>query len=443
MSFEDRYRTVYHARLLRKEVVVKKVAAFSAIALLGAAIALDAAPGAATEISLESRTYLPVRGTDGGNSHALLYEDLTFAAEDIAQPGVYLRVGGWGRADLADETYGRNINGELQYGFLGWRAPQLNAEARLGRISLTAGVARNEVFDGLLLGSDLPAGFDVTVFGGIPVEADTGGRSKDTLYGARISQGRAGLYQIGASYLNEENAGSASRKEAGADVFLVPLPFVAVTGSSLYNAIAKEWARHDYRVALGPFIERVRVNVGWASTDYRYYFQSPVHPAFLQEDPEAHEKLDRIGGALEVVLGRGFTLAGEYTSYSYDIAGTAQAFGAALDWAGSGITAGGGYRKVHGAEAENQYQEVRAHATAPLGAVSVGVSVKHLSYEEAVDGRKNATTGALDLSYAVSKSLELSASAAYGQTPEYDREVKGLLAVLWRYDASIKKGGTK
>ena len=151
---------------------MKKVAVLSVLALLGAAFAVNAPPAAATDISLESRTYVPARGTDGGDTHVLLYEYLSLNAEDLVQPGLYLRVGGWGRTDLADETYGRKTNGELQYAFLGWRAPQLNAEARVGRVSLTAGVARNEVFDGLLLGSDLPAGFDVTLFGGIPVETD-------------------------------------------------------------------------------------------------------------------------------------------------------------------------------------------------------------------------------------------------------------------------------
>ncbi len=422
---------------------MKRVVVLSALALLGTAIAASAPPAAATDISLESRTYVPARGTDGENTHVLLYEYLALDAEDLMQTGLYLRVGGWGRTDLADETFGHKTNSELQYAFLGWRAPVLNAEARAGRLSLTAGVARNEVFDGLLLGSDLPGGFDVTVFGGIPVETDTGGRSKDTLYGARVSQGRAGLYRIGASYLKEENAGSASREEAGADLFLAPLPLVAVTGSSLYNAIAKEWARHEYRLAIGPLFQRVRLTATWASTDYRYYFQSPVHPAFLPEDPEVDEKLNKIGGEIEAVLGLGFTLTGAYTSYKYDIAGAANAYSADLNWAGSGLTAGGGYRRVHGDEAENQYQEFRAHASAPIGPVRVTASAEHLTYEEAIDGKNDATTGTLDLSYAVSTSLELSASGEYGQTPEYDREVKGLLAVLWHYDASMKKGGTK
>ncbi len=419
---------------------MRRFAALPAVAFLGLALVANAPPAAATDVLLESRTYVPARGTDGESTHVLLYEYLTLDAEDILQPGLYLRVGGWGRTDLADETFDRAANSELQYAFLGWRASRFNAEARAGRLSLTAGVARNEVFDGLLLGSDLPAGFDVTVFGGIPVETDAEGRSKDSLYGARISQGRAGLYRIGASYLKQENAGDESREEAGADVFLAPLPLFEVTGSSLYNALGQEWARHDYRLALGPFLKRLRLMATWARTDYRYYFQSPEHPAFeLDED----EKLDRIGGEVEIALGRGFMLTGEYTSYAYDIAGAATAYGAALDWAGSGITVGGGYRKLRGDETENRYQEFRVHATAPLGPVRVGAGAEHLQYEEAIDGEKNATTGTLSLGYDLSRAFELSASAEYGKTPEYEREVKGMLAVLWRYDASIKKGGTK
>jgi hypothetical protein len=423
--------------------MVKKVAALSVLAFLGAAIAVNAPPAVATDISLESRTYIPASGTDGENTHVLLYEYLSFNAEDLVQPGLYLRVGGWGRTDLADETYGQKTNSELQYAFLGWRAPQFNAEARVGRVSLTAGVARNEVFDGLLLGSDLPAGFDVALFGGVPVETETGGRSSDSLYGARVSQGRAGLYRLGASYLKEKNDGNDSREEAGADVFIAPLPFVEVTGSSLYNAIAKEWAQHDYRLALGPFVQRVRLAGIWTSTDYRYYFQSPVHPVFLPEDPEAQEKLDKIGGEFEVVLGRGFTLAGEYTSYKYDIAGAAKAFGAGLAWAGSGIMAGGDYRQVDGDEAENRYKEISAYASAPFGPLLASLNAEYLTYEEEINGEKNAITGKLGLAYPASRSLELSASVEYGQTPEYDREVNGFFAVTWRYDASIKKGGTK
>jgi hypothetical protein len=422
---------------------VKRSVPLVLLSILVGVLLANAPPASATDISFESRTYVPASGIDGGDSHVLLYEYLMFGAENLARPGLYLRAGGWGRTDLADETYGRKTNGDLQYAFLGWRSPQLNTEARVGRVSLTSGVARNEVFDGLMLGSDLPAGFDVTVYGGIPVETDEDGRSNDSIYGARVSQGRAGLYRIGASYLKEENDGSVSREEAGADVFFAPLPLVELTGSSLYNAIANEWARHDYRLALGPFIRRVRLTATWADTDYRYYFQSPVHPVFIPEDPDADETLNRIGGEVEIELDGGFRIAGDYIAYNYDLSGDAQAYGAAVDWAGKGLTAGAAYRQMHGDEAENRYQEFRGYVTALLGPVRTALSAEHLAYDEEINGQDSATTATLSLGYDLSRSLNITATGEYGVTPEFDREVKGLLAVLWRYDASMKKGGTK
>lgn len=418
---------------------MKRSAVLFLLAVLCSASAASAPPAAAV-ISLESRTYLPLRGTDGGDTHAPLYEYLAFDADELGTPGLYLRIGGWGRADLADETLDRTTNGELQYAFVGWRAPVLNAEGRAGRIALTAGVARNEVFDGLLLGSDLPAGFDVTLFGGIPAETEDGGRSRDSLYGARISQGRAGLYRIGASWLKEENGGDEAREEAGVDLFLAPLARVEVTGSSLYNAIDEDWARHDYRLELGPFAGRVRLVATWASTDYGLFFKSPLNPAF---SPDSAEKLDRIGGEVALTLGRGFTLTGEYISYSYDIAGAAQAFGGRLDWAGSGATAGAGYRQVNGDTEENRYREYRVSATKAFGSLHAAAGAEHVVYDAAINGETSSTTGTLGLGLALSRSLELSVSADYGATPEFEREVRGLLAVLWRYDAPTKKGGTK
>jgi len=421
--------------------MVKSGVVFSLLALLGAVFAVGAPPVAATDISLESRTYVPAHGTDGESTHVLLYEYLTFNAEDLVQPGVYLRVGGWGRTDLADETFGRTSNSELQYAFVGWRAPQLNAEARVGRVSLTSGVARHEVFDGLLLGSDLPAGFDVTFFGGVPVEVSEESRSKDTLYGGRISQGRAGLYRIGVSYLKEQNAGDDAREEAGADLFLAPLPLVELTGTSFYNLIVEKWARHDYRLVLGQFAQRVRLTATWAKTDYTAYFQEPMNHAML---PIEDEKRDRLGGEVEVVLGLGFLATGEYVSYRVPGEGSdGSAYGARLDWTGPVATAGAGYRKVDGEAMEDRYWELSAQATTAFGPTRVSAGAEHLAYEVEINGKKTATTGKLALSYAVSKSIEFSASGEYGQTPEYDREVKGLFAMTWRYDASIKKGGTK
>lgn len=370
----------------------------------------------------------------------LLYEYLTLDTGDAIGDGMYLRVGGWGRTDLADETYGRKTNGELQYAFFGWRAPVLNAEARLGRISLTAGVARNEVFDGLLLGSDLPAGFDVTAYGGVPVETDENSRSQDTLFGARISQGREGLYRLGVSYLQEQDAGKAIREEAGSDLFLAPLPLVQVTGTSLYNQTDSAWARHDYRLALGPFALGVRLNFGWAATDYRHFFKTPKNPAL---EPTRDEKLDRFGGELSVPVGLGLTLTGGYTAYQYDISGDAKAYEARLDWAGAVSTSGLGFRQVRGDSNLDRYRQLSAHATTAFGPLNVFAGAERLDYEAPINGVKSAAIGSLGLGYKAGRALEFSVSAEYGKTPEFDREIKGLFSVLWRFDAAARKGGAK
>jgi hypothetical protein len=302
-------------------------------------------------------------------------------------------------------------------------------------------VARNEVFDGALYGSDLPAGFDVTLFGGIPQELDdVDGRSGDLLYGGRVSQGRSGLYRIGASYLKEENDGDDAREEAGADLFLAPLALVRVTGSSVYDLADDGWAQHDYRLDVGPFAQRVELAATWKSTDYRHYFQATTNSAF--EEVDADEQLDRLGGQVRVDIGRGLRLSGEYTSYAYDLAESAQAFGGSLDWAGGGRTAGLGYLQMRGDAPEDRYQQFRAYGTTPVGPVSVAAGVEHLAYDEEINGETSATTGTLTLGYAASRTLDFSASAEYGVTPEFEREVGFILAVTWRYDAATKKGGT-
>jgi len=420
---------------------LKKSVLYCVAALLAGLAPPIAQTAAATDISVESRTYLPVRGTDGGSTHALLYEYLTLDVVDLLRPGLYVRAGGWGRTDLADETFDRKTNGELQYAFVGWRAPRLNAEGRLGRISLTSGVARNEVFDGALLGSDLPLGFDVTLFGGVPVETDDDGATKDTLYGARISQGRSGLYRVGVSYLNEENDESATRQEAGIDLDYTPHLLVALSGSSLYNARDDDWSHHDYRLAVGPFAKRVRLTIAWSWTDYQKFFHEPMNIVFRLA-PATEESLQRISGGIEIELGRGFALNGEYIAYSYDKAESAQAFAAGVAWSGAGVSAGAGYRQLDG-EDEDSYQMFHANVAKAFGALKVALGGQYLDYQTEINGGTTAASGRVSLAYALSDALELSAAVEYGENPEYTSEVNGLLAAVWRYDATLKKGGAK
>jgi hypothetical protein len=274
------------------------------------------------------------------------------------------------------------------------------------------------------------------------VETSDDGRSGDSLYGTRVSQGRAGLYRIGASYLKEKNDSNQMREEAGVDLDFTPGMLVAISGNSLYNAIDKAWARHDYRLVVGPFAKRVKLTAGWALTDYQHYFHEPMNVVFALA-PTTEETLNAISGGVEIALDHGFTLLGEYTSYSYDKASSAQAYGGSLEWAGAGVSAGAGYRQMAGSADEDCYQQFHANVAKTFGALNVALGGEYLAYKVEINGQKSATTGRLALGYALSKALEVSGSVEYGVTPEYTREVNGLLAAVWRYDASTKKGGAQ
>jgi hypothetical protein len=188
-------------------------------------------------------------------------------------------------------------------------------------------------------------------------------------------------------------------------------------------------------------MQRARVAATWSSTDYRHYFVSTDNPAF--SEARKNEKLDRIGGELSYALGWGVTLTGEYTAYQYDVSGDARGYGGGVEWARATTTLGAGYRQVHGDAEEDRYQMFSAHATTAVGPVHLAAGAEHVVYKAEINGEKNATIGTLSLGWAPSAALELTLSGEYGKTPEYDREVKGLLAVLWRFDVSTGKGGTQ
>jgi hypothetical protein len=400
----------------------------------------------AAQFTLESRTFLPAREDVDENKHVLLYEYLDVGGEDLGLPGFYFGAGGWGRVDLAEETFGRETNTELQYGFVGWRAPRLNTDLRLGRVAVTGGAARNEVIDGVQIRSDLGAGVGVLAFGGVPVEADAGGRSGDSIFGGRLSQGIGGLYEIGASYLKERNDSADAREEAGADLWLRPgLPLV-LSGSSLYNVDTNEFARHAYRLALDPIAFGIRVAARYSWTDYGEFFTAADASPFVFPAIDPKERLQTVGGDLELPLPGGLTLAGDYTNYRYEIADKAERYGARLDWAGAGgLAAGLGYHRSQGDAAENRYDEYSAYASGHLGPVRISLGLHEMRLAEEINGTRDALTATLAAEAQLTSSLSLGADVEYGTNPERTSEVRGLLKATWRYalDTAGKGGAAK
>lgn len=404
-------------------------------------------PAKATDVTIESRTYLPAHEDGEENLHVGAYEYLSLDLEDIATPGLFFQAGGWGRADLADETFERTSNSEFQYGFLGYRLPNLNTELRLGRLAVTGGTARGEVLDGLQLRTDLLAGFDALAFGGVPVEVSEGGRSGDQLYGGRISQGLPGTYRIGVSYLKEQNDSEDAREEAGLDVYgafhlVRPYIPVSLTGTSRYNMIEDDFAQHDYRLVVGPLFSVVRLTGSYGWVDYRNFFTSPAVSAFGMPALDPDEQLRTIGGEVALTLGGGVTVAADYTTYEYEIMESATAAGARADWSGASATVGFAAHWCNGDEAPLQYASYTAYGSVALAGVKLTASAQEILYEQEVDGVDTGTSATIGASYAVGRGLGIGADVEYGKNPYFDSEVKGMLRLTYRYASAEEKGGS-
>ncbi|NIR68154.1 MAG: hypothetical protein GWO10_31325, partial [candidate division Zixibacteria bacterium] len=63
----------------------------------------------------------------------------------------------------------------------------------------------------------------MTLFGGSPPELDFDNRRGDAIYGGRLSHQLSGVYEIGASYVKEDNDGDDFREEYGADLWISPV----------------------------------------------------------------------------------------------------------------------------------------------------------------------------------------------------------------------------
>src|SRR5208283_392533 len=117
---------------------------------------------------------------------APLYEYLNFTLDNVGDEKVSFHYGGWGKVDLADKSYGRSLDTDLQYAYLSFRNDKNNSTLNFGRVFVTDGVAAEKV-DGFYAKTDLMSGFGVSAYGGHPVEEVLSGTAGSLIYGGRLS----------------------------------------------------------------------------------------------------------------------------------------------------------------------------------------------------------------------------------------------------------------
>jgi hypothetical protein len=405
----------------------------SVCALLALLMAVPDCQGAETDVT--SRTYASLRESVSGESIAPLYEYLDLSVSNMGRSGISFHASGWVRFDLAEEsTPGDDLNQDLSYAY--FRIPIRSlAVFMVGRTYVFEGVAAEQV-DGAHVRVALPAGLGLALYGGSPVETDLDDRDGDLLYGARFSQGSYGTYEVGVSYLKEDNDGDDFREEAGVDIWYRPFDGLQVEGLSSYNAETSGWMEHAYSVALGPW-DGLRVTGDYQSLEYEHFFHSPTTSAFDRAALDPQEDLVSVGGGVDFTfLGSSTAWAG-VTHYDYDLSGEADRYRAGFDFELENYRAGISVGRTDGETDQLAYYDYRAYASKRFGRADVSVDLYDVSYDEEIAGKEHAYAASAALGVDIRDGLRVVADVEYAENPFFDEEVKGFFQLIYR----LRTGG--
>ena len=392
----------------------------------------------AVSLSGNSNTYVQSRESASGASLMPLYEYLDFNVQDVGKETISVHFGGWLGYDLKDDSFGNNKKkgSDLQYGYVSYRAKERNTVVNLGRVMVFEGVAA-ERLDGVYARTDIKGGFGLAAFGGATVETGTELPGNSTIYGGRVSHQNTGLYTVGLSYLNEDKNSDIWRREGGLDLWLRPMNKVEVTGKSAFNFQTTGWMEHSYYLMLGPF-DKLRFNTEATWINYADYFSASTTNVFKMTpggpiDPR--ENVNILGEEIFYSIDNNWAVSVDYKKYGYDIAGSANYFGAKATYVlPKSYNAGLSIHKMDGDTNRLKYDEYRVYASKKIDKIDVAVDILDVKYKEAINNVTNAYSVTLAAGYELTQRLKLGADLEYSKNPDFDKDMLIFAKLVYRFD---------
>lgn len=394
----------------------------------------------ALDLTGQSRTYLQSRQDVDGTRYMPLYEYLNFSAGNAPREAVSFHFGGWYRYDLRNDSYGTASTGDLQYAYLTVRKSTANAALSLGRVLVNEGVISSQL-DGLYARTDLRGGFRLAAYGGSPVETDGDTRSGDSIYGGRVSHGIPDIYTVGVSYMQEKNDRRDFRKESGVDLWLRPFSKLEVMGSSSYNDISNAWMLHQYTLLFGPF-GNLRLSADASKVYYKEYFSATTSSAFTFPSIDPNETVTTLGGSADYALTTSLSAGIDLKNFDYAVADNkAKYYGARIAYASAGLGAGLAAHRMDGPTERLQYDDQRIYVTKKLSKLDLTLDAVRIAFQQPINGVSDAYTGSAAAGYALSQKARLVADVQYAKTPDYDKDVRGMLTFIYNFDAKLGQTG--
>ena len=418
------------------------------------------------------------------SSYAPATQFLGIDANNLYKDGLSLHLFGWGRADMADST--RDIGmpgGDLAYGYLQYRFAQANAELKAGRFTINQGVGVEQV-DGLSGRADLRGGLTVSFFGGKPVlykRGDVAAQKdyefqRDFIFGGRLGLRVPKVGEFGLSLLQDgtkaakdlptPSAVDYTRKQAGLDIRISPNSTFDFSGRTVYDLAShldtpgtpsnrSRLAENDYTlsVKLAPL---VAISGNYTERNFQAYFAGTNLPSlFRQVEKDKHRAY---GANLTFGSAASVQVVADYRNIRRETFGDAKRFGGEfrMNLPEQKVQAGFGFHRmaafnvlVVGAQIPSyglSHREMRAWVLVERGRFSASLDAIHQSYDDPfnpnLNGKNSASEVVASMGVQANSNLKFSGDVSYGNSPDFKKDVRGILRAEFRF-AMGSKGGSK
>ena len=390
-------------------------------------------------------------------------------ADKLADGNLSLHLYGWGRLDMKDRSYNDDYTeGSLTHGYLQYRFNHANARIRAGRFFITEGIV-NEQVDGLSVRTDLPFGFGLSAFGGATVNTEsipgegTDGKG-DGIYGGRVNFRYGGMLELGVSGVYESNAPNlanpgnqalaragnfGNRRLIGGDIWLSPHRMVELLGRTSYNTETNDVAEHSYLLNVKPLPDLVLTGEFNEYRERSLFYSSVMFARLVNS---LNEGSRTVGGRISYKPMEMVEIAADYRHYSRDIGESAR-FGGDIRFnlldnslrAGIGyhyLRSGPDYAVTPSASASGSFHDVRAYVMRDTKTYFAALDGVGYFFKKNVNNKDSAWETIASLGYHLTPGLALSGDISYGQNPQFNDEVKGLLRLTFNTNIT-EKGGKK
>lgn len=371
--------------------------------------------------------------------------------EKIGDGNLSFHLFGWGRVDLADRSNDEGTtDSNLTYAYLDYHFPKANAKIKAGRIFINEGVAMEQI-DGVNVRTDLQKGFNLAIFGGVPVKLDRDSKSKgDYIAGGRGSYRLKGLFELGVSGLQEGKVTldpatdvKSDRQLVGGDIWLLPLPSIELNGHTFYNAATNGLAEHSYLLTLRPRKD-LTLSGSYNEENFKNYFTfSNIRSLF---NPDNAGEVKSYGGELTWNVATPLEVTADYrhdnrTSTTVaDRNGSSDRYGGAirLTLLDKKVRSGISYHRSDGASSFNSYDELRGYGLYDTSRYIFSFDGIAQIYKEKIFNKGEAFEVIASAGWRILSDLALSGEVSYGHNPRNTDEVRGLLRLNYNYTYASK-----